>query len=159
VSYTEFENVGCGLVPSCIRCHHEYDSVFGNTRVNEYPVATPNAINAVFKPRVECLTACVLLMLVVGRPQSSCVRRACARKCVTSRGASSAFFRHSYDDERRLTVAFSPHTHARAPRTRATGSVCNDLHRARVVRVDADAMRRAVVHVVRNGEKARAAAG
>jgi hypothetical protein len=74
VSYTEFENVGCGLVPgSCMRCHDEYDLVFGNTRVNEYPVATPNAINAVFKPRVECLTACVLLMLVGPR---ACVVRA-----------------------------------------------------------------------------------
>jgi len=75
-----------------MRCHDEYDFVFGNTRVNEYPVATPNAINAVFKPRVECLTACVLLMLVVDRRQSSCVRRACARECVTSRAPRQHFF-------------------------------------------------------------------
>lgn len=97
-----------------MRCHDEYDLVFGNTRVNEYPVATPNAINAVFKPRVECLTACVLLMLVVDRRQSSCVRRACARECVTSRGASSAFFRHSYDDTVTTTDGGVLAAHARA---------------------------------------------
>ena len=94
------------------------------------------------------------------RSSSVVVRASCVRAQICDVAwRLVSIFRHSYDYERRLTVAFSPHTHARAPRTRATGSVCNDVHRARVVRVDADAMRRAVVHVVRNGEKARAAAG
>ena len=64
MSYIEFENVGRGLVPgSCMRCHDEYACVFGNTRVSEYPVATPNAMSAVLNPIAECRTACVLLIV------------------------------------------------------------------------------------------------